>query len=124
MDGLVLSINNIAEILKNGTPAWLSVIVAFVPILLTIVTIVLSYRMDKNSKGLQKMIHNRDVYVQSRQDILSIYDAFSEAQITLCKYGTVEMIFANEFSASSWCQEFDPKFRKYLTIVELSEKIC
>ena len=107
MDGLIQSVNNITEVLKNGTPAWLSTIGAFIPILLSIVTICLSCRMDKNSKKLQKMIHNRDVYLQSRQDILSIYDAFSEAQIILCKYGTVEMAFANENIAFTWCQEID-----------------
>lgn len=107
MEELVHSINNIAEIMKRGTPTWLSMIVAFVPILLTIVTIVLSCRMDKNSKELQKIIHNRDVYVQSRQDILSIYDAFSEALLTLGKYGAVRMVFANETGAVTWYQEIE-----------------
>lgn len=111
MEELIQSINNIAEALKNGTPAWVTIISGLAPIVLTVITIILSMRMNKQNKELQRLIHNRDVKNQSRQDILSIYNAFSEALKTLQLYGTVETIFSHEQSVMFWSQEINNKER-------------
>lgn len=105
MDELVQSINSIVEIMKNGAPVWITWLSAFAPVLLTVISIVVSCRMDKQNRELQRTIHDRDAYIQSRQDILSIYNVFSEAQNVLCKYGSVEMVFTNEQNTLIWVQE-------------------
>ena len=55
MEEIVAAINNVAESLKNSTPAWVSVVGVLVPIVLTVVSIILSVRMDKNNQQMQKM---------------------------------------------------------------------
>lgn len=107
MDELVRSINNIADILKKQSPEYVSIIMAVVPVLLTIITIILSWRMDRQNKKLQKMIHNRDILNQYRQDILLIYNTYSEAWINLVRYGSVEKIFIHEQTTYNWNQEIN-----------------
>lgn len=116
MEELVNSVNGIAEALKSGIPAWVTILAGLAPILLTIITIILSYRMDRRNRELQKMIHkqntelqqmihNRDAFIQSRQEILSIFNAFSESLLTLRNYGSAETVFSNEQTTWNWCQE-------------------
>lgn len=107
MEDLTKSLDNIADILKGSSPGWITLFTAFVPILLTLITIILSFRMDKQNRALQKLIHNRDVLNQSRQDILSIYNAFSEALVSLQMIGTVESVFSNEQNTYLWNQEIN-----------------
>ena len=54
MDELVIAVNKMAESLQNSTPVWISAVSIIVPIVLTIVSIVLSVRTDRNNKELQK----------------------------------------------------------------------
>lgn len=125
MEELINSVNSIAEALKSGTPAWVTIIAGFAPIILTIITIILSYRMDIRNRELQKMIHkqntelqqllhNRDALNQSRQDILSVYNAFSEALLTVQSYGAVENVFSNEQITYTWCQELTTRKKEVL----------
>ena len=70
MDEIIKSLDNIADAINGDALAMcLSIIFAVVPIVLTIITIVLSVRMDKQNKKLQKAIADRDTVNQTRQCI-------------------------------------------------------
>ena len=105
MDEVIEVLNRIAENLHAGVPAWVTIIGAIAPIILTIITIVLSVQIHRQNKNLQKMIHNRDVINQSRKEILSVYNAFSTSLLTLQKCGSVEGVFSSEYGTYQWNQE-------------------
>ena len=105
MDDVIEALNRIAENLRTGVPAWVTIIGAIAPIILTIITIVLSVQIHRQNKNLQKMIHNRDVINQSRKEILSVYNAFSTSLLTLQKCGPVEGVFSSEYGTYQWNQE-------------------
>lgn len=105
MEEIVFAINDLTKVIKGNVPAWVTVIGSFTPILLTIITIYLSIRMDKNNRELQESIHKRDIRNQARHDLLEIYDVFTETVVILKKRGTVAGIFSQEYSANSWNQE-------------------
>ncbi len=105
MEEITNALNRIAENLHTGVPAWVTIIGAIAPIILTIITIVLSIQIHKQNKKLQKMIYNRDVINQSRKEVLSIYNAFSTSLLTLQKYGPVEGVFSSEYGTYQWNQE-------------------
>lgn len=107
MEELVQSITLLAEKMESKTPIWVSIIVSLVPIILTVLTIIISYRNEKHNKELQKLIHNRDVFIQSRQDILSIYNAYSEALFCVHRYENVETVFIDEQTTYLWNQEIN-----------------
>ena len=104
MEELVVAVNQIAEILKgNKITLLLSIIFALAPILLTILSIVLSVRMDKQNKKMQKDIANRDSINQTRQIVLNIYDAFfTGCQIAAQANGNVDEIFTSDQSYYKW----------------------
>lgn len=110
MDELVRAIDRIAEIEKAKSPEYVSIIMAVVPILLTIITIIMSWRMDRQNRKLQEMIHNRDILNQYRQDLLSIYNTYLEAWINLLRNGSVENIFSHEQLTYDWNHNINNMF--------------
>lgn len=74
MDELIRALEQIADAIYGDTFSivW-SIIFTVIPILLTVTTIVLSVRMDRQNQKLQKMIADRDAINQTRQCILDIY---------------------------------------------------
>lgn len=104
MDEIVAALNSIAESLTNdGLPFWLTVIDIILPIILTTITIVLSIRMDKQNKKLQKQIHNRDVANQTRQTVLDIFQSYYNAFTVLQQVGdNVASVFVSDQSYYQW----------------------
>lgn len=114
MKETIEALNSIAAAIKGGIPSWVTAIEAFTPIVLTVITIILSVRMDKQNKKLQRELHNRDVSSQARHDILEIYDAFCQTLFVLKKRGPVAAIFANLNETSIWIQELsDTSIKAY-----------
>ena len=55
MEEIIKSLEQIEKAIKdNAFPLWLTIIFTIVPIVLTVVSIVLSFRMDKQNQKLQK----------------------------------------------------------------------
>ena len=76
MEELIKAINNVAEACGEALPRWASIAGIVAPIILTVITIYLSLRMDKQNKKLQKMLSDRDTINQTRECILNIYNSF------------------------------------------------
>ena len=85
--------------------AWITAGSFLTSIILTSIAIYVSCHIDRQNKQLQKDIHNREVKLQYRNDILSIYNTFMESLTILQRRGTVASIFAHEQTASSWSHE-------------------
>ena len=108
MDDLVSAVNKIADLLESSTPTWISAVSIIVPIVLTIVSITLSVRMDKNNEKLQKMLANRDMLNQTRQCVLGIYDAFFNGfHILMQANGNIADIFVSDQSYYRWAQDIE-----------------
>ena len=108
MDDLVTAVNKIADLLEGSTPTWISAVSIIVPIVLTIVSITLSVRMDKNNEKLQKMLANRDMLNQTRQCVLGIYDAFFNGfHILTQANGNIAEIFVSDQSYYRWAQDIE-----------------
>ena len=81
MEELIAAINQINESLAQGSiPMWVSYASALGPLVLTIITAIIALLQYKNNVHLQKQLHNREIIVQSRNSILSIYDTCCIAQ--------------------------------------------
>lgn len=104
MDEIVTALNNIAASLSGKeVPAWLTVFGIIVPILLTGITILLSVRMDRQNKELQKQIHNRDAANQTRELVVDIYQSFFNAVSVLQQAGdNVAEVFVSDQSYYQW----------------------
>ena len=108
MDDLVIAVNKIADLLQSSTPTWITAVSIIVPIVLTVVSIVLSIRMDKNNEKLQKMLANRDMMSQTRQCILDIYNAyFNGFHILMQANGNIADIFVSDQSYYRWAQDIE-----------------
>jgi hypothetical protein len=108
MDDLVIAVNKIADLLQNSTPTWITAVSIIVPIVLTVVSIVLSVRMDKTNEKLQKMLANRDMMSQTRQCILDIYNAyFNGFHILMQANGNIADIFVSDQSYYRWAQDIE-----------------
>lgn len=107
MEELVQAVNRIAA--SNSTiPLWLSLVGLIVPIVLTIVSICLSFRMDKQNKELQKLIANRDMVNQSRETVLGFYISYLSARDLLGRScSNVADIFTSDQSYYNWSKEID-----------------
>ncbi len=115
MKETIEALNGIAAAIEGVFPSWVTAIEAFAPIVLTVITIILSVRMDKQNKRLQRELHNRDVSSQARHDILEIYDAFCQTLFVLKKRGPVAAIFSNMTVLSIWIQELcDASIKTYM----------
>ena len=108
MEELGAAINHVAEALQTTTPAWVSATGIIVPIILTVISIVLSVRMDKNNKEMQKMLANRDMMNQTRQCVLDIYSAyFNGFHILTQANGNIAEIFVSDQSYYRWAQDIE-----------------
>ena len=76
MEELIKAINSVAEACGEALPRWASIAGIVAPIILTVITIYLSLRMDRQNKKLQKMLSDRDTINQTRECILNIYNSF------------------------------------------------
>ena len=109
MDEIIKSLDKIADAINgNALTMCLSIIFAVVPIALTIITIVLSVRMDKQNQNLQKSIADRDTVNQTRQCVLDIYNAYLDAfYLTGQADGNIADIFASDQSYYTWANDVD-----------------
>ena len=109
MDEIIKSLDKIADAINgNALTMCLSIIFAVVPIVLTIITIVLSVRMDKQNQKLQKSIADRDTVNQTRQCVLDIYNAYLDAfYLTGQADGNIADIFASDQSYYTWANDVD-----------------
>ncbi len=116
MDEVVKSLDQIAEAINgNALTTCLSIIFAVVPIVLTIITIVLSVRMDKQNQKLQKSFADRDTVNQTRQCILDIYNAYLDAfYLASQSNGNVPDIFVSEQSYYTWSNDIDNKNKEVM----------
>ncbi len=112
------ALTRIAEAIENGIiPFWLSVVSIGAPIILTILSGILTYRLDKQNKELQKILeeqnkelqkdlHNRDVINQTRQTILNIYNSFLDAlNVVEQSDSNIIDIFISQQFIQSWSEE-------------------
>ena len=113
MNEIVESLDKIVGAISgNVSKTWVSVILAVVPIALTIITIVLSVRMDKQNQKLQKTIADRDAINQTRQCVLDIYNAYLDAfHLTGQANRNVADIFVSDQSYYMWASDVDNKCR-------------
>ena len=111
MDDIINSLDKIADAINgNALTTCLSIIFAVVPIALTVITIVLSVRMDEQNQKLQKSIIDRDTVNQTRQCILDIYNAYLDAfHLTGQANGNVDDIFVSDQSYYMWANDVDNK---------------
>ncbi len=80
MEEIVAVLQQIADSIgQNPVPTWLTIMGIVLPVVLSGITIVLSIRMDRQNKELQKQLHNRDVINQSRECMLEIYNTYISA---------------------------------------------
>ena len=116
MDEIIKSLDNIADAINgDALTMCLSIIFAVVPIVLTIITIVLSVRMDKQNKKLQKAIADRDTVNQTRQCVLDIYNAYLDAfHLTGQANGNVLDIFVSDQSYYTWANDVENKNREIM----------
>ena len=107
MEELVQAVNRIADS-SSTIPLWVSLVGLIVPIVLTIVSICLSIRMDKQSKDLQKLIANRDMVNQSRETVLGFYNSYLSARDVLGRScSNIAEIFTSDQSYYNWALEID-----------------
>ena len=137
MQGLEEALNNLTQaVSSNSLPMWARYISAFGPLVLSVVIAIMTWIQHIQNQGLQKSIHNRDVCIQSRENILQIYNAFCSAQqvtgigilplaTTLSTQESITKWTSDLFSASStlfqvlnqaslFWRESDPDFVKAL----------
>ena len=108
MEEMVNALNRIADSMASNLPVWASITGLIVPIVLTVVSIILSYRMDKQNKNLQKLLSYRDSINQTRQIILNIYNSFVSAlDLVAQANGNVPEIFVSEQSYYQWALEVE-----------------
>ena len=104
MEEIVQVLNEIKEIMaENTTPLFLVVITGIIPLVLTGISVFSAIIQYKQNVKLQKEIHNRDVRMQRKENVLQIYNAFCNAQ------GVVSMgnhnlagTFANPDGLNRW----------------------
>lgn len=116
MDEIIKSLDNIADAINgNALTICLSIIFAVVPIVLTIITIWLSVRMDKQNQKLQQSIADRDAINQTRQCILDIYNAYLDAfHLAGQADGNIADIFVSEQSYYMWANDVDNKSKEVM----------
>ena len=116
MDEIIKSLDKIADAINgDALTTCLSIIFAVVPSALTIITIVLSVRMDKQNQKLQKAIADRDTVNQTRQCILDIYNAYLDAfHLAGQASGNIPDIFVSDQSYYTWANDIDNKSKEIM----------
>ena len=116
MDEIIKSLDKIADAINgDALTTCLSIIFAVVPIALTIITIVLSVRMDKQNQKLQKAIADRETVNQTRQCILDIYNAYLDAfHLAGQASGNIPDIFVSDQSYYTWANDIDNKSKEIM----------
>ena len=108
MEELINAVNRVADSVGSTLPLWASVAGLVVPIMLTVVTIILSVRMDQKNKKLQTMLSNRDTMNQTRQCVLDIYNSYLTAlNLAVQADGNVAEIFVSDQSYYRWAQDIE-----------------
>lgn len=79
MDELIIAVNRLVDSQTGTLPLWANIVCIVVPILLTVLSIYLTVRMDRQNKKLQIALANRDMQNQTRQAVLDIYNAYCAA---------------------------------------------
>lgn len=108
MEDLIATLSELIEVIKNNSvPLLITVIGTLVPIFISILVFIQSYRqnkknidmqkqMDEMERKLQKEICDREIKAQMHGDILKIYDDFTLAQNTITSVeNKVHVIFSN-----------------------------
>ena len=108
MEELIKAINSVAEACGEALPRWASIAGIVAPIILTVITIYLSLRMDRQNKKLQKMLSDRDTINQTRECILNIYNSFYTGLDIVLKAGSdVGEVFTSDQSYYLWAQSIE-----------------
>ena len=105
MEEAVQALNEIKELIAtNETPSRIPV---FTLVFSAISVVFAIFQYMQNTK-LQKIIHEREVRMQSRENILQIYNAFCTAQ-TVVGTGTQNLAktFSNPEGVSRWLMDLD-----------------
>ena len=112
MEELVNSITEIEKVLENDTlDILLSIITGVVPIFLTILSILLSKKMNRQNEQLQRDIANRDVKNQTREILLNIYNSYFNGFIQLKRADkNIPYIFISEQSFYTWALEAEKNY--------------
>lgn len=104
MGEIVQVLNEIKEAMETNTvPVWVVVITGIAPIVLTAISILSTYIQYRQNIKLQKAIHNRDVRMQSRENILQIYKCFCIVQNTVGRGNSnLAYTFSNQGELNRW----------------------
>ena len=105
MEELVIAVNRLADS-STSLPMWANVVSIVVPILLTLLTIYLTIRIDRQNKKLQIALANRDMQNQTRQAVLDIYNAYCAACNCIGSASeNVSSIFVADQSYYQWAND-------------------
>lgn len=105
MEELVIAVNRLADS-STSLPMWANVVSIVVPILLTLLTIYLTIRIDRQNKKLQIALANRDMQNQTRQAVLDIYNAYCTACNCIgSAHESVASIFVADQSYYQWAND-------------------
>lgn len=103
MDHLVTAVNRIADAQTGTLPLWISIVS---PLVLTLISLFLSVRMEHQNKKLQIAFANRDLQNLTRHHVLDIYNAYCTALD--CVGGVSDKltnVFTSEQSYYSWAND-------------------
>jgi hypothetical protein len=117
MEQIVQALNEIKNVIEGDRfTVVMSGILAVTPIILTIITIWLSVRMDKQSKKLQKELADRDQKNQTRSCVLDIYNTYLSAfHMTGQATGNISEIFVSDQSYYKWALEVEENSKNIMS---------
>lgn len=109
MEEIIQILNEIKEIMAaNTTPLFLTVITGIMPLILTSISVFSAIVQYKQNEKLQKEIYNRDMRMQRKENVLQIYNAFSDAQ-NVVNMGNQNLAatFSNPDELNRWLMELN-----------------
>lgn len=110
MEELIQRIDQLTEAIRhNSVPLWIAYIGTFIPIIISILLLWQTFRLDKknkqlqveiaqNNERLQRDLSSRDERIQMREEFLKIYDSFCLAQSILGNASGHVHIYYSNFS--------------------------
>ena len=121
MDGII---NTLAQSSSTITKDFYLYFYDFIPIILTIITIVTSISIDKRNIQLQKNLSNRDILNQTRETIFEIYNAYLDGFYYVSQAsGNIPEIFVSDQSFYKWALELENKNKEIVFAYNKSKLI-
>lgn len=118
MERFIKIANDILPETTDGVPTWLSIANIVASLLLTIVTIIVTIKINTNNQKFQKQIYNHDLFNQARQLIIDTYSSYhNAATFLLSEKDSLTAIFSEYDRYTKWASDFvdnmNDCFKKY-----------